>query len=137
RTVALPHSLLLVKPVRNLSATGAYVINMMKVAVDPSADLEALEQALLKAATEVCAPWMEDADMHLKQVETRQLMDLPSAAPKVILQVTDAKEYRLSLRYTCRPNERVKVEQAILRGYLARRAAAKAAVRSAAVTAPS
>src|SRR5690606_5894968 len=32
RTVALPHSLLLVKPVRNLSTTGTYVINMLKVA---------------------------------------------------------------------------------------------------------
>ena len=65
RTVALPHSLLLVKPVRNLSATGAYMINLMKVAVDPSADLAALEDALLKAAAGVCAPWLEDGGMHL------------------------------------------------------------------------
>jgi hypothetical protein len=125
RTVALPHSLLLIKPVRNLSVTGAYVINLLKVAVDPAADLIALEAILLKAANEVCAPWKEDADMHLRHIESRQLMDLPSAAPKVILQLDDARQYTLSLRYTCRPNERVKVEQAILRGYLARRDAAK------------
>jgi len=121
RTVALPHSLLLVKPVRNLTATGAYVVNLLKVGVDVNEDLIALEAALLAAANEVCKPWLAEADSHLKLIELRELMDLPSATPRVILQLSSAKEAVLSLRYTCRPNERVKVEQAILRRYLAKR----------------
>ncbi len=122
RTVSLPHSLLLVKPLRNLTATGAYVVHLLKVAAEPSEDLIALEEALLRAAREVCAPWLEEADAHLQRIESRQLVDLPSAEPKVILQLDDVKQAALSLRYTCRPNERVKVEQAILRHYLAQRA---------------
>jgi small-conductance mechanosensitive channel len=123
RTVVLPHSLLLIKPIRNLTSTGAYVINLLKVVADPADDLAALEEALLHAAHEVCGSWMNDADAHLQRIESRDLMDLPSAEPKVILQLHDVKEATLSLRYTCRPNEKVKVEQAILRLFLARRPA--------------
>lgn len=121
RTVALPHALLLVRPVRNLTATGAFVVNLLKVSADVNEDLIALEEALLAAANEVCSPWLEEADTHLKLIESRELMDLPSATPRVILQLNCAKEAILSLRYTCRPNDRVKVEQAILRRYLAKR----------------
>lgn len=128
RTVTLPHSLLLVKPLRNLTATGAYVVHLLKVVADPAEDLIALEQALLNAAHEVCAPWMAEADAHLQRIESREMVDLPSAEPKVILQLNDVKQATLSLRYTCRPNERVKVEQAILRHYLAQRQPMQCAV---------
>jgi small-conductance mechanosensitive channel len=121
RTVAIPHSLLLVKPIRNLTATGAYVVNLLKVGADVNEDLIALETALLDAANEVCKPWLAEADAHLKLIESREMMDLPSAAPRVILQLVSAKEALLSLRYACRPNDRVKVEQSILRRYLAKR----------------
>lgn len=127
RTVALPHSLLLVKPVRNLTATGAYVVNLLKIAADVNEDLIALESVLLGAANEICKPWLAEADSHLKLIESRELMDLPSATPRVILQLNSAKEATLSLRYTCRPNDRVKVEQAILRRYLAKRPSRQAA----------
>lgn len=121
RTVSLPHSLLLTKPLRNLTATGAYVVNLLKVAASPAEDLIALEQVLLQAAMAVCAPWIAEADAHLQRIESRDLVDLPSAEPRVILQLNNVKEAMLSLRYTCRPNERVKVEQAILRHFLAHR----------------
>lgn len=130
RTVTLPHSLMLTKPVRNLTATGMYVVHLLKVVAEPSEDLIALEAALLKAAFDICAPWLSEADAHLQRIESRELVDLPSAEPKVILQLNNVREATLSLRYTCRPNERVKVEQAILRHYLGQRAASRPAALS-------
>jgi small-conductance mechanosensitive channel len=121
RTVAIPHSILLVKPVRNLTATGEYVVNLLRVGAGTREDLIALEQILLEAANEVCQPWISQADAHLKRIESRDLMDLPSAEPRVIVQLQNEKEALLSLRYACRPNDRVKVEQKILRKYIARR----------------
>lgn len=121
RTVAIPHSLLLIKPIRNLTATGTYVMNMLKIGADVSDDLVALESALLEAANEVCRHWIDEADSHFQIIESREMMDLPSAAPRVILQLVNSREAMLSLRYTCRPNDRVKVEQSILRRYLAKR----------------
>lgn len=121
RTVAIPHSLLLVRPVRNLTATGEFVVNLLRVGVGTDEDLAALEQALLEAARDVCQPWLAQADAHLKRIESRELMDLPSAEPRVIFQLHSAKEASLSLRYACRPNDKVKVEQKILRQFLAKR----------------
>ncbi len=124
RTAVLPNSLLLTHPVKNLTATGAYVINLLNIAVSPSEDLLSLEKTLLRAATEVCSPWLADADRHLKQLESRDLVNLPSAAPRVLMELRQAHEATLVLRYSCRPNDRVKVEQAILRAFLQHRGAA-------------
>jgi small-conductance mechanosensitive channel len=118
RTAVVPNSLLLVRPVKNLTATGAYMVNLLNVVVNPAEDLLALEQALLRAAGEVCAPWLQEADRHLQMMESIELVDLPSSEPRVLLQLHSAKEYTLALRYACRPNDRVKVEQDILRRYL-------------------
>jgi small-conductance mechanosensitive channel len=118
RAATIPHSLLLTKPLHNLTATGEFAINMLKIVVDPSDDLIAHEKALLKAANDVCGPWLVNANLHLMRFESRELMDLPSAHPRVILQLHSAKEATLSLRYTCVPNQKVNVEQTILRNYL-------------------
>ena len=118
RTVSLPHSLLLVRPVRNLTATGYYVVNMLPVNVHPHEDLLAHEAALLSAAAEVCGGWLADVNRHLELLESRDLVDLPSAAPRVIITMHGARDCTLALRYPCRPNERVKVEQDIIRRYL-------------------
>jgi small-conductance mechanosensitive channel len=118
RTAVIPNSVLLTRPVKNLTATGAYMVNLLNVVVHPSEDLLALEKALLRAANEVCAPWLNEANRHLEYMESIELVDLPSSQPRVLLQLHSAKEYTLALRYACRPNDRVKVEQAILRRYL-------------------
>lgn len=118
RIAVLPNSLLLTRPVKNLTATGKYVVNLLNIAVDSSDDVFAVEQALLLAAKEVCAPWLAAADRHLQQMESIELIDLPSAEPGVLVQLHKAGEYMLSLRYACRPDDRVKVEQEILRRYL-------------------
>jgi small-conductance mechanosensitive channel len=124
RTAVLPNSLFLTQPVRNLTATGEYMVNLLNVVVHPAEDLLSLEQALLRAAREVCTSWLQDADRHLEHMESIELIDLPSSQPRVLMQFHSAHEYTLTLRYTCRPNDRVKVEQDILRRYLRYRPAA-------------
>lgn len=122
RKVVIPNSTLLTRPVKNLTATGSFVINLLNVVVSPSDDIMEHEKALLQAAADVCRPWIAAADIHLKSIECRELVDLPSASPRVLLQLDTAKECTLALRYACRPNDRVKVEQEILRKYLRYRA---------------
>lgn len=119
RTVAIPHSLLLVKPLRHVTATGDYMVSMLRIAAAPDADFIKIESALLRAGNEICGEWIEHANQHLRRIERRELMDLPSAELKVILQLDDVKETTVSLRYCCPPNQKVKVEQAILRRFLA------------------
>lgn len=126
-TVSIPHSILLTKPVRNLTATGRFTINMLPVAIHPDVDMQSQEQALLKAAHDICGGWIEEANRHFERLESRELVTLPSAEPRVLIELKSVKEYTFSLRYCCRPNERVKVEQAIIRQYLDTRSAYVAA----------
>ena len=119
RTVAIPNSVLLTQPVRNLTATGAYVIHLLPVSVPLDADLFACMDALLKAANKVCVRWIPEANQHFEHLEARELVDLPNARPKVLLaDLSDSKVYTLAVRYACKPNDRVNVEQEILREYL-------------------
>lgn len=118
RTVTIPSALLLSAPVRNTTATGEFSIQLLSVAVDPRSDLLAAEQALLAAAREECAPWMDQARQHLEAIESRRLLDLPSAEPRVLIELKDSKTAHLALRYVCRTESRVGVEQAILRRFL-------------------
>ena len=118
RTVSLPNSILLTQPTRNLTATGLYMINMLPVAITMDGEVFARRDALLHAANAVCGRWVSDANLHLEKMESRDLVDLPSAAPKVLFDLSDPKAQQMALRYACRPNERVKVEQEILDLYL-------------------
>ena len=131
KTVTIPNAVLLTHPVRNETATGAFIVQIVRVAADTDSDLEQLEQFLLASASEVCEPWFDEAAAHLARIEARNLVDLPSAAPRVLLSLDDPKHARLALRYVCRTNDRVRVEQMILRRYRKKLREAKAATAAA------
>lgn len=115
--VTLPHALLLSMPVRNLTATGKFVLCLLPVSVLHD-DIMRFEPLLLKAAHEVCREWIDEASKHFRVIESRELVDLPSGNPKVIMDLSRHEHVVLTLRYACRPDERIGVEQAILRRYL-------------------
>lgn len=117
-TVLIPNAMLLTLPVRNFTVTGKYVINMLQIKLPRDSDIIAHEQALLAAAEKVCSGWEQEADAHLSRREIEHDVDLPSAKNRVILEFRDGKYVDLTLRYPCRPNERVKVEQEIVRAYI-------------------
>lgn len=132
KTVTIPNAVLLTHPVRNETATGTFIVQIVRVGADAHSDLDALEQCLLAAAGEVCDPWLEEAAAHLASIEARSLIDLPSAAPRVLLSLDDPEHAKLALRFVCRTNERVRVEQMILRRYWRRVRATQSATPQAA-----
>jgi small-conductance mechanosensitive channel len=117
-TVTIPNAAVLTQPVRNVTVTGEFVVYLVTVRVPRGEDAGLHEAALLEAATTVCGAWIEQATAWLDRLEAVSSVDLPSAQPRVLLALPDGKHLDLSLRYTCRPNDRVKVEQQILRLYL-------------------
>lgn len=123
QTVIIPNSLLLTQAVRNLSATGIYTLFMLPVALRYKDDAVAHEAALLEAAATVIKPWRILADTHFKRMERHRQVELPSADPKVIIELKNENCYVLSLRFCCEPNQRVKVEQEIIRLYMKNRPA--------------
>jgi hypothetical protein len=116
-TVTFPHVLLLSVPVRNLTATGSYVVKLLSISVthERAAHMEPL---LLKAAVDTCGGWVESASAHFRMIESRELLDLPSGSPKVIMDLSSHHHAVLTLRYACKAQDRITVEQLILRRYL-------------------
>lgn len=114
-TVTVPHSLLLTESVRNMSATGKYLVNLYRLAVPFGVDVEALEKAALEAAEEVSQPWREDAEKHLIVLEEQSFLDLPSAKPKVLWEPIDSKTMGLLIRFACPADKRVAAEQEVFR----------------------
>lgn len=134
-TVSVPNALLLIQPVRNLTVTGRYVVHLLCVRIGRNEDILRHEQALLASAQATCGEWQAEADAHLTYLERQRHVDLPSAEVKVIIEMHDARHVDLSVRYACRPNERVKVEQDILRRYIGLSACANAGLKAGAAPA--
>lgn len=118
QTVIIPNSLLLSQVVRNLSATGDYTLFMLPIPLSCRENAALHEAALLKSAGAVIEPWRALAEVHFKKMERIRQVKLPSADPKVIVEMKHENYFVLSLRFCCQPNQRVKVEQEILRLYL-------------------
>lgn len=116
-TVTVPHGLLLTESVRNMSATGKYLVNLYRIAVPFGADVDALEKVALEAAEEVSQPWREDAEKHLIELEEQSFLDLPSAKPKVLWEPQDSKTLMLLIRFACPADKRVAAEQEVFRHF--------------------
>lgn len=117
KTLSLPNSTVLSQPVRNASATGAYVVNLLPIIVPYDVDFEDAEKAALDAAQLVTADWLVAADEHFERIEGVQFVDLPSSRPKVLWQSTDAKSHTLVIRFGCPMMKRVTAEQEIFRHF--------------------
>lgn len=114
-TVTLPHALLLTESVRNMSATGKYLVNLYRIVVPFGLEMDELERHALAAAEEVTAPWRSEAEAHLVRLERADFVDLPSARPKVLWETLDGKSMSLLVRFACPAEKRVLAEQEIFR----------------------
>ncbi|MNR71544.1 Small-conductance mechanosensitive channel [compost metagenome] len=117
RALTFPNSALLTSPVRNHSATGEFVINLLRIAVPYEADRERCEEAAIKAGTEVCRPWMQQADAHFRRIEESAFLDLPSSRVKVLWEPHDVKQHWMVVRFASPISQRVSATQDIQRGF--------------------
>ena len=77
------------------------------------------EQQLLDAAKAECAPFMDEAGHHMKLLEQTNLLEAPSPEPRVTIQLSEAGRLNLILRFPAPDRGRSRIEQAILRRFLA------------------
>lgn len=117
KSVSIPNNKFITEPIRNNTATGRYVVDLLDIVLPITADITLAEEVALSAAEKICESWIEDADNHLHRVETAELIDLPSAKPRVLFGSLNEKAILMQIRFTCDPNQRVKVSQAILREF--------------------
>lgn len=118
RVVTFPNSLLLSQPVFNESVLGRFVIHTVHVNIRREDDWQAAESSLLAAAREEVSHYSKDLVRHARELQRSYGLGAPALVPRVRMVLTSHKEIELHLQLPTPINERVNVEQRILRGYL-------------------
>ena len=77
RAVVFPNSLLLSHPVINETYMKEYVVQVLTIPLMMEDDWQAAERLLLEIAMSECAPFMEEARVHMKQLEKPGSMPPP------------------------------------------------------------
>jgi small-conductance mechanosensitive channel len=117
RAVTIPNALFLSSHVVNETYTDQYVLHTFSVLAS-MADWVRAESAMLAAAQIEHASYAEEAKTHFERVMGERGIEIPTLAPRVLLQVESPTEIRVVARLPVPAKRRGRVEQAILRRYL-------------------
>jgi small-conductance mechanosensitive channel len=118
RAIVVPNSLLLNTPLINETFTHDYVLHVFCIPLTANDDWQRSEQLLLEAAQIECGPFLEQARMYMKNIESKHGLDSPTVAPRVTLQIPEPGKINLLLRIPAPSRRKGRLEQAILRRYL-------------------
>ena len=118
RAIVIPNSLLLNTPLINETFTHDYVLHVFCIPLTAGDDWQTAEQILLEAAQIECSPFLEQARMYMKSIESQHGLDSPTVAPRVTLQIPEPGKINLLLRVPSPSRRKGRLEQAILRRYL-------------------
>lgn len=118
RAIIVPNSLLLNTPLINETFTHDYVLHVFCIPLTSGDDWQRAEQLLLEAAQIECSPFLDQARMYMKNIESQHGLDSPTVAPRVTLQIPEPGKINLLLRIPAPSRRKGRLEQAILRRYL-------------------
>lgn len=118
RAVVFPNSLLLAHPLINETYMKQYIVHIMTIPLAVTDDWQAAEKILLGIANEECRPFLDDAARHMKELEGRNWMDVPSVKPRVSIQIPEPSRVNLLLRIPTPAHRTSRLEQVILRRFL-------------------
>jgi hypothetical protein len=119
RTVVLPNSLLLAKPVANESHAEGFVLHSFAVPLAREADWRGSEERLLAIARDVCQPWSERVREAMERLAREHGLPPPQTEVRASVQLAEAGRVDLLLRVPVPARSKAGVEQEILRRYLA------------------
>jgi small-conductance mechanosensitive channel len=119
RSVYIPNSQFLAATVKNETHLWSdYVFHLVTIPVDAGGDWQEAERALLRAADEVCAPYLAQAQKIMSDQALEWSLDQPSVEPRVQVQIVGPDLHHLVLRVPVPNRKRGRLEQDITRRYL-------------------
>jgi small-conductance mechanosensitive channel len=117
RRVTFPNSFLLTNAVENVSATGDFVVSLLRIVLPYDVNRERAEEIALKAGQEVCESWLQRADEHFRRIEAEDYLDLPSSRVKILWEPCDVKQHWMTIRIASPVGQRVAAQQEVLRRF--------------------
>ena len=119
RVTVFPNSLLFTYALVKENPRQEYGLYTLTVPLNAEQSWKEAEPRLLEAARAECTSFMGEASRHMKLLEQQNLLEAPSPEPRITIQLSDTGRIQLILRFPAPDRGRSRVEQAILRRYLA------------------
>ena len=123
RSLTLPNSLFLIHPIANGSVLDDFVLHTVVIPLAGDKDWRRAETSLLAAANEVCAPYMSEAQSQFDRHAQTYGLEGTELEPRVSIALPDPTRIDLQLRIATPARKTRRIEQQIVRSYLARAAA--------------
>jgi len=119
RVTVFPNSLLFTSALVKENPNQEYGLYTLTVPLSAQDEWKEAERRLLEAGKAECAPFMTEVSRHMKLLEQQNLLEAPSPEPRVTIQLSELGRILLVLRFPAPDRGRSRIEQAILRRYLA------------------
>ena len=119
RVTVFPNSLLFSSALVKENPNQEYGLYTLTVPLAVGEEWQKSERRLLEAGKAECAPFMEEASRQMKLLEQQNLLEAPSPEPRITIQLAETGRLLLVLRFPAPDRGRSRIEQAILRRYLA------------------
>jgi small-conductance mechanosensitive channel len=114
RMTVIPNALFVSEPVINESYTHDYVLHVFTIPFKREDNWRAAQKQFLKSANKYCKPYLDEARTHMEQLSKEKGLDVPTADPRVTIQVPAAGEIHLIVRVPVKSTQRSYIEQSIL-----------------------
>ncbi len=124
RVTVFPNSMLFTNALVKENPVQEYGLYILMIPLTDKDDWRDAERHLLDAAKAECIPFMEEAGRQMKLLEQTNLLEAPSPEPRITIQLLEPGRINLVLRFPAPDRGRSRIEQAILRRYLAATATA-------------
>lgn len=119
RVTVFPNSMLFTSALVKENPNQEYGLYTLTVPLSAQDEWKEAERRLLEAGKAECSPFMAEASRHMKLLEQQNLLEAPSPEPRVTIQLSELSRILLVLRFPAPDRGRSRIEQAILRRYLA------------------
>lgn len=114
RMAVIPNALFLSEPLINESYTHDYILHVFTVPFRREDDWRGAMEALLASANRHCAPYLDEVRRHMEQLSRQRGLDIPTADPRVTIQLPAAGEVHLVVRIPAKSGQRSYIEQSII-----------------------
>ena len=119
RVTVFPNSLLFMSPLIKENPGQDYGLYILSIPLKDDDDWQDAERHLLDAAKAECSSFMGEASRQMKLLEQTNLLEAPSPEPRITIQLVETGRIQLVLRFPAPDRGRSRIEQAILRRFLA------------------
>lgn len=118
RSVVIPNSIFLSKPIINESYLKNYVLHSFHITISRDDDWEIAEKILLDKCHYYCSEFFEGAQSYLNHLQAKSHLEVPVLKPRVHINVLDEKSLELIVRITAPAAIKGRIEQKIVKDFL-------------------